>query len=139
MAVVKHEEILPKTSEVNAQTPGNELCRSGWMLTRELCIVPENLVFALAGESTSVCFIFPRVPRVGSHLGFSGTQLSQQILPTPGPPLSHSCDKHLVSPTGASFAATVLSDWLFFTRMHEGEMSPVCPHTETHSSPLTAL
>lgn len=86
MAVVKHEEILPKTSEVNAQAPGNELCRSGWMLTRELCTVPENLVFALAGESTSVCFIFPRVPRVGCHLGFSGTQLLQQILPTPGPP-----------------------------------------------------
>lgn len=29
MAVVKHEEILPKTSEVNFQAPENELCRSG--------------------------------------------------------------------------------------------------------------
>lgn len=88
MVVVKHEEILPKTSEVNAQAPENELCRSGWMLTRELCTVPENLVFALAGESISVCFSFPGVPRVGCHLDFSGTQLLQQILPIPRPPSS---------------------------------------------------
>lgn len=56
------------------------------MLTRELCTVPENLVFALAGKSILVYFIFPRVPRVGCHLGFSGTQLLQ-ILPTSCPPL----------------------------------------------------